>query len=87
MSDENDIETNDDVDASYDEGDSYEASAYSSSDDLSSAEAAARNNIRVQLQSDVEAFLASGGKIKEIAPNVVADPPKKPQSNYGGQPI
>lgn len=49
--------------------------------------AAARAALRNQLQSDVEAFLARGGTINEIPPNVVADPPKKPQSNYGGQPI
>ena len=46
-----------------------------------------REQIRQQLQSDVEAFLAKGGRINEIEPNVVADPPRKPQSNYGGQPI
>lgn len=49
--------------------------------------AAAREAMRRQLQNDVEAFLARGGKISEIPPNVVADPPRKPQSNYGGQPI
>jgi len=42
---------------------------------------------RKRLQAEVEAFLASGGAIQEIEPNVVADPPKKPESNYGGQPI
>lgn len=46
-----------------------------------------RDQMRQQLQSDIEAFLASGGRISEIPPNVVADPPRKPQSNYGGQPI
>ena len=50
-------------------------------------DASARDSIRKQLQSDVEAFLASGGRIHEIPPNVVSDPPRKPQSNYGGQPI
>ena len=42
---------------------------------------------RLRLQAEVEAFLASGGKINQIPPNVVADPPRKPESNYGGQPI
>lgn len=42
---------------------------------------------RRRLQAEVEAFLAGGGKINQIPPNVVADPPKKPESNYGGQPI
>jgi hypothetical protein len=48
---------------------------------------AMREALRKQLQADVEAFLAAGGKINEIPANVVSDPPKKPQSNYGGQPI
>ncbi len=51
------------------------------------ANMAVRNAMRKQLESDVEAFLARGGKINQIAPNVVADPPRKPESNYGGQPI
>lgn len=42
---------------------------------------------RKRLQDEVEAFLARGGKIDYVAPNVVSDPPKKPESNYGGQPI
>lgn len=42
---------------------------------------------RQQLQAQIEAFISSGGKIRQIAQNVLADPPKKPQSNYGGQPI
>jgi len=42
---------------------------------------------RKHLESEVEAFLASGGRIDHIPANVVADPPKKPESNYGGQPI
>lgn len=46
-----------------------------------------RHSMRIQIQDEVEAFLASGGVISSIAPNIVADPPKKPQSNYGGQPI
>lgn len=46
-----------------------------------------RASLRQQIQSDVEAFLASGGRITEVPANVVSDPPKKPQSNYGGQPI
>ena len=42
---------------------------------------------RRRLQEEVEAFLQKGGRIEEVAPNVVADPPKRPESNYGGQPI
>ncbi|WP_185235823.1 hypothetical protein [Teredinibacter franksiae] len=42
---------------------------------------------RTKMQAEIEAFLASGGTISRVANNVVADPPKKPESNYGGQPI
>lgn len=55
--------------------------------DEDEANMAVRNALRRQIESDVEAFLARGGKISEIPPNVVADPPRKPESNYGGQPI
>ena len=55
---------------------------------LSSAEAKAdRERAREQLNADIEAFLANGGKIERVEMNVMADPPKPPQSNYGGQPI
>jgi hypothetical protein len=55
--------------------------------DADGADLAARNRIREQLNADVEAFLASGGKITNVDANVMSDPPKRPQSNYGGQPI
>lgn len=42
---------------------------------------------RESLMSDVERFLASGGQIEYVDPNVMTDPPKKPVSNYGSQPI
>lgn len=42
---------------------------------------------RQELDAQIEAFLASGGKIDYVEPNVLADPPKKPTSNYGSQPI
>lgn len=47
----------------------------------------AHNEARASLQSDVEAFLARGGQIQQIDDNVMADPPRKPQSNYGSRPI
>ncbi len=40
-----------------------------------------------ELSQQIEAFLKAGGKIDVIEPNVLADPPKKPVSNYGSQPI
>ena len=64
-----------------------------SAEDLAAAAAsahsslAARNKIRESLQSEIEAFLARGGKIQQVENNIMADPPKKPTSNYGNQPI
>jgi len=46
-----------------------------------------RQRARDQLTSDVEAFIASGGAISEIDPEVSADPPRKPQPKYGSRPI
>ncbi len=42
---------------------------------------------RQQLNAQIESFLDSGGRISQIAANVLADPPQKPTSNYGSQPI
>ncbi len=80
--DESEIIEGDDVDM--DEREVSSSAEDASDDDFDSS---GREHLRQQLQSDVEAFLASGGRINEIPPNVVADPPRKPQSNYGGQPI
>lgn len=92
MSDENEIEENEEeieaeelVEDEADTG-SY-AAAPAAADTLIEDSVAAREALRQQIQSDVEAFLAKGGVISEIPPNVVSDPPRKPQSNYGGQPI
>lgn len=84
MSDDydDDVIDNDDADVS---DDSY--TRISTLADSDSASAIERERARRQLESDIEAFLASGGKIQTIDSNVMADPPKKPQSNYGGQPI
>ncbi len=46
-----------------------------------------RERLREELNSAVEAFLASGGKIEKVDPHVTADPPKKPDNNYGSRPI
>lgn len=76
-----------DIDNDFDSSDDSQDVVDVVGDAVEDASVVARESIRKQLQSDVEAFLASGGQIKEIAPNVVTDPPRKPQSNYGGQPI
>ncbi|WP_250460284.1 hypothetical protein [Microbulbifer litoralis] len=46
-----------------------------------------RQRARSQLSSDVEEFLARGGAISEVDPEVTADPPRKPQPKYGSRPI
>lgn len=46
-----------------------------------------RQNVRQQLSSDVEQFLKNGGAVSQIADNVRADPPKKPNMQYGSAPI
>jgi len=92
MSDENEIEENEEeIEAEElpeeDDAGTYSAAAASVTELPVEESVAAREALRQQLQSDVEAFLARGGVIHEIPPNVVSDPPRKPQSNYGGQPI
>ncbi|MAZ87198.1 MAG: hypothetical protein CL693_06100 [Cellvibrionaceae bacterium] len=47
----------------------------------------ARQKIREQLQSEVDAFLAKGGKIQEVDTHVTSDPPQKPGNNYCSRPI
>jgi hypothetical protein len=43
----------------------------------------AKEGVRQSLASDVEAFLARGGRIAEVPKDFRADPPRKPESNYG----
>ncbi len=43
----------------------------------------AREDKRNELASDVEEFLKSGGKVNEVPKGERADPPKKPENNYG----
>ncbi|MCO6055881.1 hypothetical protein NG726_04255 [Pseudomonas sp. MOB-449] len=47
----------------------------------------AKQKDRDSLARAMEEFLARGGKVQEVEPNVVADPPKKPDSKYGSRPI
>ncbi len=48
---------------------------------------AARDPLRSKVQSEIEAFLAQGGQITQVEACLRADPPRKPTSNYGSQPI
>lgn len=67
----------------------YTAETYISNkeDWAESRTVAAREPLRSKLQDEIESFLAQGGKITKIEPNLRADPPRKPTSNYGSQPI
>lgn len=47
----------------------------------------AKQKERDALAKAMEDFLARGGKVQEVESNVVADPPKKPDSKYGSRPI
>ena len=53
----------------------------------SESPATIRNTVRQQLNSDVSEFLNRGGNVSQIADNVRADPPKKPNMTYGSTPI
>ena len=46
-----------------------------------------RRKMREQLQSDVEAFLAMGGEIKQVERKLTSQPPTKPVNNYSSRPI
>ena len=54
-------------------------------DELPSVEA--KQKERDALARAMEEFLSRGGKVQEGGANVVADPPKKPDSKYGSRPI
>ncbi|TCS38245.1 hypothetical protein [Reinekea marinisedimentorum] len=44
-------------------------------------------NLRTEMASDVESFLANGGSVTEVETGYRADPPKKPENKYGSRPI
>ncbi|MBF7142312.1 MULTISPECIES: transcriptional regulator SutA [Pseudomonas] len=54
-------------------------------DELPSVEA--KQKERDALARAMEEYLSRGGQIQEVEPNVVADPPKKPDNKYGSRPI
>ncbi len=43
----------------------------------------AREPARSEIASDVEKFLDEGGEIEEVPRNFRADPPRRPENNYG----
>lgn len=75
--DESDVklEAEDDIDVSIE---SY---------DLASPSLTAKEMERKRIQSEVEEFLSRGGQITQVESRVMTDPPKRPVTDYGGQPI
>lgn len=73
--------------------DEYETSMDKETDDerasldSSSQSEEAHRQLRDAMADDVAEFLSRGGKIQSIEPNVMADPPRKPQTSYGSRPI
>ncbi|WP_312521116.1 transcriptional regulator SutA [Stutzerimonas nitrititolerans] len=86
------LDAADDGDASDDEGTDSERATPTPKkakavelEELPSLEAKQRE--RDELARAMEEYLARGGRVQEVEPNVVADPPKKPDSKYGSRPI
>ncbi len=46
-----------------------------------------RKRLRAKMEKEIEEYLAKGGKIEQVPSNIISDPPKKPESNYGNRPI
>ncbi|MNN08578.1 hypothetical protein D3C81_1214380 [compost metagenome] len=81
--DDGDVESADGEEAPASGG--KKAKAAVEEEELPSVEA--KQKERDALAKAMEDFLSRGGKVQEIEPNVVADPPKKPDSKYGSRPI
>lgn len=81
---EDEMDSNDELNASSEDNDDDDAAKTA---DESQSSLAARNELRESMAADVEAFLSRGGSIQKIDDNVMADPPRKPTSNYGSRPI
>jgi len=56
-------------------------------DEAETLTVSSKEALRRQLEEEMERFLAHGGKVQEIPPDVTTDPPQKPVSNYGSKPI
>jgi hypothetical protein len=80
------VETDEDEgDAAAPAGKGKKAKAAVEVEELPSIEA--KQKEREALERAMQEFLARGGKVQEVEANVVADPPKKPDSKYGSRPI
>ena len=83
--DDSDADSGDGDEAPSSKSGGKKAKAAAEEEELPSVEAKQKD--RDALARAMEEFLSRGGKVQEIEPNVVADPPKKPDSKYGSRPI
>jgi len=84
---EQDAEEGDDVEAAAETPAESAGPAVNHEDSPEERTVASRQKLRDEMEQEIEAFLARGGKIAQIEPNVTADPPRKPDSEYGSRPI
>lgn len=87
---DDEVEEEGDDDGPVDAAASGENTPAASRTDIDEAETltvSSKEAMRRQLEEEMERFLARGGKVQEIPPDVTADPPQKPVSNYGSKPI
>lgn len=87
-----DISDDDDVVVSGDSESDTPASKEKDKDKEAIADAetltvSSKEQARRQLEEEMERFLASGGKIRQIPPDESTDPPKRPSGGYGSRPI
>lgn len=71
----------------HDFNDEFESEDDDFSLNAEASNARAHERMREKMASDIEAFLAKGGKIKEVEQGLQSDPPRKPEGKYGSQPI
>jgi len=80
MTDETEIEQDaDDIDLNDDE---LSASDTDKTEPLEDFNIASRQKLREELSRQIEAFLAGGGQINEVASPILTDRPGKPASEY-----
>jgi hypothetical protein len=75
------------VAAGEEEGSSAAVKARKEADEAETLSVSSKEALRRQLEEEVARFLAKGGQVQEIPPDVQADPPQKPVSSYGSKPI
>lgn len=73
--------------AAAEEGGAAAVAARKDADEAETLTVSSKEALRRQLEEEVARFLAKGGRVQEIPPDVQADPPQKPVSNYGSKPI